>query len=126
MNNHEDAIERIHASNMRKRESEMNAGPSKSHPAWTKMAIAASVAALVALSIFTITSNQPQSLEVAKANEPTHYPDTDHLAAEPSEPQSATSVTAVPHNDDLTVVCQNDCAAEEVLQRFEQTLLSLN
>lgn len=126
MNNYEEVIERIHASNMHKRESEMNASPSKKHLPCTKMAIATSIACLVCLSVLTITNHQPQPLEMARVNESSHCQNIDCQTTEQSEPQPSPYLPIVHHDDNLTVICLNDCDEKEVLQRFEQTLSSLN
>ena len=126
MNNYEEIIERIHAANMSRRESEVNVGPYRTHVPWAKMAMAASVAGLVALSLFTIINDQPRPLEMAKVYEPSHCQEIDRPAAETSEMQSSPCVQIALHDDKLSVVCQDDCAVEDVLQRFEQTLSSLN
>lgn len=126
MNNYEEIIERIHASNMHKRESELNAIPFETRPHWPKIVLAASIACLICLSTVIITNNQPQPLEIAEGNTPKQFQSTDQLAIKTSEPQSMTSVPSALKEDKLTVVCLNDCDEKEVLQRFEQTLSSLN
>lgn len=128
MNNYEEIIEQIHSSNMHKRESELNIILSKTHRLGIRITIAASLVCIVCLSLFIIrnTNNQPQPLEIAKVKAPNQHQNPDLPTVEPSEPQSTTYLPITHKDDNLTVVCQNNCDVEDVLQRFEQTLSSLN
>ncbi|MCQ2278463.1 MAG: hypothetical protein MJZ62_04090 [Bacteroidales bacterium] len=128
MNNYEEIIEQIHESNMHKRESEQNLAPSRTHQLWIKMALAASLACVVCLSVFIIgnPNNQPQPFEIARIEDPDQFENMCQPDVKPSEPQATTSMRSNPKDDKLIVVCQNDCDVEDVLQRFEQTLSTLN
>lgn len=124
MNNYDNIIEQLHAENMTKREAEAHGTTAPVRRPWSKMAIAATLAAIVGIALLFRLSIQPnptgmtaaaqsQNPEAAESS----LVDTPTLDAQPRHSVS---------DNRLRVVCENNCNPEEVLRRFEETLHSLN
>ncbi len=126
MNNYEDIIEQIHRLSMQKRELESSTAPTKTHLAWPRIAIAASISAIVCLSLVAYLGNQHKSLDTTKvvaSNKSSHI---DEMTIELQTCQQISDSDSTSNGGGLSVVCPSKCDVNEVLQRFEQTLMSLN
>lgn len=126
MNNYEDIIEQIHNLSMQKRELESDTTPDKTHLAWPKIAIAASIFAIVCISVVAYLGNRHESLDATKvvaASKPGYM---DEMTKELQARQPISNSDSAPDGGGLSVICPDGCDVNEVLQRFEQTLMSLN
>ncbi len=138
MNNYDNIIEQLHAENMTKREAETHGTTAPVRRPWSKMAIAATLAAIVGIALLFRLSSRPDPIETpAQGLSIQPNPTGMTAAAQSQNPEAAESslldtptLDAQPRHsvsdDRLRVVCENNCNPEEVLRRFEETLHSLN
>lgn len=138
MNNYDNIIEQLHAENMTKREAEAHGTTAPVRRPWSKMAIAATLAAIVGIALLFRLSSQPDPTEMTAQNlsiqpnptEITASAPTQSLEAAESSLVDTPTLDAQPRHsvsdNRLRVVCENNCNSEEVLRRFEETLHSLN
>lgn len=126
MNNYDDIIEQIHQANVCKRVSESNTPDKKMQPVWSFVAIAASIACLVCVSVFFVNSYHPQTPDMADVSIPIQYQNGTTIDAVTQDSPTTPILSRTSKDEQLTVVCQNDCNIDDVLSRFKQTLLTLN
>lgn len=138
MNNYDNIIEQLHAENMAKREAEARGTAAPISRPWFPTAIAASLAAIIGITLLIRLSSKPEPTETTAQNLSIQPNPTGMTAS--AQPQSLEAAepslldTPTPDeqprrsiiDDGLQVVCENNCNPEEVLRRFEETLHSLN